>query len=64
VSSREIGVVGRTFGEEWIAQQNLLNPEKRHVVAKWLAEFQMLGEESPLQIDKGVYVLSGRWPQC
>lgn len=54
-----IGVVVRTLGEEWIAEQNLLDPEKRHVVAKWLAEYQTLNEESPLQLEKGVFALSG-----
>jgi hypothetical protein len=54
-----IGVIGRTFGEQWIAQQNSLETEKRHIVANWLAEFQMLGEETPLRIDRGVYALSG-----
>src|SRR5690349_8889350 len=53
-----IGLMRGTFGKDWTDTQDALVPEKRHVVARWLDAFKNL-PNSPLRLEKGVYVPSG-----
>ncbi|MBI3680852.1 MAG: hypothetical protein HY235_10705 [Acidobacteria bacterium] len=47
-----------TLGRDWIAAQEKLPVEERHVVVRWLEHFNNLAQ-SPMRLAKGVYVLSG-----